>query len=741
MDEPSKVLLMSSPEANLTGPAGVHDPETAARLKVVVVEDDPLWRLLVTQGLSDYGCEVIERPDALDIVATVQLHRPSAVLIDARLPDVDGFSACRALRQDPQCSATPALMLTCLEDDASVQQAFDAGFDDFFVKSNRWSLLVQRIRSIMRLRAVSGQLTVRQAQLEQAQSAGQVAALDLDLETQQIHGVPGSFSVFGFAHDVTEVAAARLMELFEADAQARMNTWVRTLISNGEAFEATERVRVADGSLRTLNCKAMVLQRAGSRVLRVRGIVRDVSSEQIAAAEIRRLANFDSLTGLVNRNQFLLQAAALAVDGTHPFAIVAIDLDRFGLINAEFGQVAGDDLLIQLTRRWRDCLDLELPGSDLYDAKAAGLTSPLLARLAGDDFALLIPDLSAHDAVNAMIERCQRAFTHPFEIGSEQVVVSASYGVAVFPNDGDSAGLLLSRADVAIASQKALGRSGVHWYSRVQDQPSRVRLEMATALRRALDEQQLELFYQPVVDVRRNRVVGAEALMRWRRDGELVSPAHFIPLAEQVGLIIPMGEWAIGQAAWQLNRWRSSGLHLQSVAVNAPSEHFEHPALARTVRAAMESYGLRPGDIELELTETNLVRDIERIRPQLDALSALGVTLSLDDFGTGYSSLAYLARLPLGKLKVDRSFVSQLGTSTQADSVVRAIISLGSALGLNVVAEGVETPAQVTMLSSLGCHLMQGFFFARPAPADDLPDVVLRIESQRLMPNNSRVVL
>jgi diguanylate cyclase (GGDEF)-like protein len=695
-------------------------------LKLIVVEDDPLWRLLITQGLEERGCQVLEREDASDLNQFIRQFQPQAVLIDANLPGLDGFSACRLIREDPACAAVPALMLTGLEDDSSVQRAFDAGFDDFFVKSSRWSLLLQRVRSVIRLRSVSGQLSERQQQLEIAQEAGRIGSIDMDLETSQMWGAPGAFAVYGLSNDITELPVKVTADLMGEVGLERINNALKELVQTKQPVEVTLQVRGADGVLRTLHYRASILHMRGQRVKSIRAVTRDVSHEYSSAAEIKRLVNFDSLTGLVNRQHFLLCASALAQQPEAQFAIVAIDLDKFGMINAEFGQVAGDDLLVQLTRRWLDLLDLDPNDSQAYGADVLP-RGPVLARLAGDDFALLVPASDTGSRLPDLIERCQRAFVSPFLVNGESVVVSASYGIAQFPRDGDSSGLLLSRADLAIASQKALGRSGVHWYSKQEAQPQRLRLEMATALRKALDEGQFKLHYQPVVDTRRHRVIGVEALMRWRRDDQLIPPVQFIPLAEELGLIIPMGEWAIGQAAWQLHQWRAAGLSLQSVAVNIPSEHFEHPSLSRAVQSAVESYGLVAGDLEIELTETNLVRDIERIRPRLDELNQLGVTLSLDDFGTGYSSLAYLARLPLGKLKIDRSFVNELGQSPQADTIVRAIISLGHALGLAVVAEGVETQGQVAALSTLGCNLVQGFFFSRPQPADQVIATVQRL--------------
>jgi EAL domain-containing protein (putative c-di-GMP-specific phosphodiesterase class I) len=244
-------------------------------------------------------------------------------------------------------------------------------------------------------------------------------------------------------------------------------------------------------------------------------------------------------------------------------------------------------------------------------------------------------------------------------------------------------------------------------------------------MRKAIDGGELELHYQAIVDVSTLRVVGAEALMRWRKPDGLVPPSDFVPMAEETGLIIPMGEWAVREACRQLALWQATGMDISAIAVNLPSSHFERASLLALVQAAMLDYALAPGSLELELTETALVRDLERTLPRLNALRDAGALIALDDFGTGYSSLSYLTRLPLGKLKIDRSFVHDMGSSPQADAIVRAIVALASGLGMKVVAEGVETVEQARALSKLGCHLMQGFLFAKPVLAAQMPAAAL----------------
>jgi EAL domain-containing protein (putative c-di-GMP-specific phosphodiesterase class I) len=310
----------------------------------------------------------------------------------------------------------------------------------------------------------------------------------------------------------------------------------------------------------------------------------------------------------------------------------------------------------------------------------------------------LVPDVRSLAEVDELVGWAMQEVQRPYQVADTECFVSASVGVALYPRDGDAAGILLTRADRAAREVKSRGRNDVAWYLPSLNHDTRSRLEMVSGLHKALERNELELHFQPWVDVAAARVTGLEALLRWRHQGRQVPPNEFIPVAEDTGLIIPIGEWVLQQAAELLATWRQQGVCLDRIAINVPTVHFERDSLLTTLRAATVVNRLASQSIELELTETCMVRDFERTLPRLEALIDAGATLAIDDFGTGYSSLAYLTRLPISKLKVDRAFVSQLGTSTQGGAVCRAIVALGQSLGVQVLAEGVETSAQARAL-------------------------------------------
>lgn len=426
-----------------------------------------------------------------------------------------------------------------------------------------------------------------------------------------------------------------------------------------------------------------------------------------ANAQLQHAATHDALTGLPNRLSLARELdllIQLAADGGRRFAVMLIDLDRFKEINDSLGHLAGDELLSEVSARIR----------------AQVRAGTVLARLGGDEFVVVVDHLRDGADAEAVATRLQRAIAMPMTLCDIPVHISASIGIAEYPKDGTDSSTLLQHADSAMYHVKNNGRAGHQLYSNEIHSPSRERLLVDDALRRALTAQEFELHYQPKVDVRTGSIEGAEALIRWRhRERGLVPPAEFIPLAEETGLIAPIGEWALWEVGRQVRQWQRSGIDVVPVAVNVSAKQFESRDFADTVARVVFESGLPPGLLELELTESAVMRSVESSIDSLRRLTQLGIAIALDDFGTGYSSLSHLRRLPLHKLKIDRSFIQELGTDPGCAQIVRAIVALAHNLQLRVIAEGVETAQQLQFLREVGCDKYQGYYFSRPVPADD----------------------
>ena len=438
---------------------------------------------------------------------------------------------------------------------------------------------------------------------------------------------------------------------------------------------------------------------------RVRGTLQDVTRIREAEAHIRQLARIDTLTGLPNRSWWLEQArAVLSTAQRHgdQAAVLFLDLDNFKHVNDSLGHPLGDALLASVAQRLQQGLRAE----------------DLLARQGGDEFVLLLPRLQQFEDIAAVATKLIQAVTAPFTLDGHELRTTVSIGIAHFPGDGQDIDTLLKHADVAMYSAKRAGRNNFQFFVAEMNQRATRRLQLETALRRAIERGELVLHYQPQLDLILNRITGVEALVRWQHPEQgMVPPGEFIPLAEETGLILPLGEWVMGEACRQQRVWQAMGLDL-NMAINVAALQFQQLDLPQRISTLIRDSGISPERLELEITESALLGSADELVERLDRVRALGVSLSLDDFGTGYSCLAYLKRLPIERLKIDRSFIKDLPGDAEDAAIALATLSMASALGMVVVAEGVETQAQRDFLTQRGCHAIQGYLVSRPLPAD-----------------------
>jgi len=421
-------------------------------------------------------------------------------------------------------------------------------------------------------------------------------------------------------------------------------------------------------------------------------------------AQIARLAHYDPLTDLPNRVLFqksLVEALARRARKGDQLAVHFIDLDRFKTVNDTLGHPLGDALLREAAERLRNCVR----------------EGDTVARLGGDEFAVVQTGLSDMAGATRLAGRVVEAMSAPFELHGHQVVIGASVGVSAAPSDGEDADELLKKADMALYRAKADGRGAFHFFERAMDEQLQARRALELDLRRALQDGEFELFYQPLYHLDDERVTGCEALLRWRHpERGMVSPADFIPLAEEIGLIVPLGEWVLRTACAEAVRWPT---HVR-LAVNLSPAQFRDRGLVTTVVSALASSGLPAQRLELEITESVLLQDSAANMTMLHDLKALGVRISMDDFGTGYSSLSYLRSFPFDKIKIDQTFVRDILHDSDAMAIIKAVLDLGSSMGVTTTAEGVETQAQLDALRGQGCAEIQGYFISRPAPAVEI---------------------
>jgi len=699
---------------------------------VLLVDDDAIVRMLTAAGLAERGWRVIEADGGARALELFERERPQVIALDAVMPDPDGFATCQQLRRLPGGAHVPVVMLTGLDDEQSIARAYDAGATDFFVKTpGRWTLLSQRLRYLTRASRVREELIQSRADLLKIQRIACLGSWRWEVGRNCLTLSDEAWSLIGAAPQPAGVPIEQIWQRMAARDRVRIERMLRSASVDSSALNFECRMRGPDSKIRILRIEAELEFDLGLTLAAAHGAVQDVTRDRLAADQIRQLANFDLLTGLPNRRHFhQIFSDELQHARSHDtrVGLLLISVNRFRHINDSLGTRAGDQLLHEISHRLRGMLRGEeraldparsrALGTDATDEWVQGAGRTCVARVGGDEFTVLLPDLRTDAQLDRVAGRALDAFQQPFGAEGQELFLTASIGAVVFPADGADVDGLLGRADLAVRALEDRGGSGCLRYAERMNTTRRAHWKLESDLHRAIGLQQLRLMYQPKIDVLTGSIVGAEALMRWQREDELVSPSDFIPAAEDSGLIVPITEWALEEVCRQLDRWNGAGLWRTPVSVNISGHHLQRGNLTAPLKACLLAHSIPPGLLELEITETAMMRNLDAVLPQLQALKALGVSLSIDDFGTGYSSLAYLKRLPIDILKIDRTFVGELESSRASAALAAAIVAMGCGLRLDVVAEGVETPAQMRRLAARGCRFMQGFLFSPPLPAD-----------------------
>ena len=715
------------------------EDDLPAQPKVLLVDDDEVNLLLTSIALRERGFHITEATSGEQAMRTLTEWLPDVVVLDALMPGLDGFETCRQLRHLPGFESLPVLMLTGLDDDASITRAYEAGATDFFVKSTQWSLLAGRLRYLLRSARTRQELERNKARLARAQDLARMGSFDWKRGDGGPQFSAEGLRVFGRAPD-EQLPFRTLLRMLPDDERNGLLTVLHEVIKHSSVLARDVTVTLLDGRRRIVHVEAEPEFNEHVNLIGYTGIVQDVTDRRVAEDKIKHLANFDGLTGLPNRRQLIWRTERALEHARrlgHQVALLLIDLDRFKVINDTLGHSAGDELLMEVSRRLRSCVrhsDQVMESSLEAMGSRSHRTLEAVGRLGGDEFVALLPEVADERDAERVAKRILDLMREPIFVGGQECFVTASVGIALYPRDGATMADVLRNADVAMYAVKSGGRNSATLYSPMLAGKGREKLELETDLHKALERDELVLHYQPKIDVRSARMIGAEALMRWRRGGQLVPPGDFIPLAEETGLINPFSEWAIREAARQARLWQESFGFAESIAVNLPSRLFERTDLVEHIHNAVNAFGVPHHSIQLEITETGLMKELQSVIPALHRLNEIGVEISIDDFGTGYSSLAYLTTLPISELKIDRSFVRDLGLTPASKAIVMAIISLARALGLRVVAEGVESLRQMEALHKEGCWLMQGYLFSRPQPAEDIEAWLLQTVLPRKAP-------
>lgn len=665
--------------------------------------------------------------------------RPNLILLDVKMPGMNGYSVLSELKTNPATAEIPVIFVTALAEAADEARGLKIGAADYITKPVNPDLLRMRVRTQLELQRYR-QNPVMFGVVAHSESKHPYSLLVVDDVPANIYELLEALKD-SYRIQVAN-SGAKALEIVHGSTPPDL-ILLDVLMPEMDGYEVCRRIKstpegknipvifvtVADAVKEKLKgfelgaadyiTKPFDIDEVRARIrthlelTRLRRFLEDLVAQRTAMLQVseekyRILAHRDPLTGLPNRVLLaeLLAHAIQHSERTHTqFALLSLDLDNFKTINESLGHSQGDQLLVEVGKR----LQSLLPDSDA------------IARSGGDEFEIILEHKENMPWIDLLAQRMIDALGAPFMLDGHSVYVGASIGIALYPADGTSVETLQSNADAALHQAKAHGRGVMRFFSPEMSSRAKTRLTLEADLRRAFDHDEFRLYYQPQVDLLSGQIVGLEALVRWEHPGRgIIPPSEFIPLAEESGLVIRLGDWVLHEACRQIKLWSTAGLAPRQTAVNVSAVQLSRGNLVESVRHALELSGIVPEQLELEITESFVMADRDQSFKSLAEIKALGVRLSIDDFGTGYSSLAYLQQLEVHKLKVDMSFVRDMLTNSGNASIVKAVIALGHSLGLEIIAEGVEQEEQVVHLRALQCDVIQGYLISRPLPTDEM---------------------
>jgi diguanylate cyclase (GGDEF)-like protein/PAS domain S-box-containing protein len=697
----------------------VAPPATTDVRSILIVDDEPQNRKLLEALLRPEGYSTRTAASGEDALAAVREHAPDLVLLDVMMPGMDGHEVARRLKAVDATSNIPIIMVTAQTAHGALLDGLAAGAEEFLTKPVNRSELWLRVRNLLRLKELRDlvehhneileqEVRARTATLQRFRTAMDAtgdAILLIDNHTMQFIEVNATASrMFGYSRQ--EFLGLGVVAL-EATTQIALER-LRSAIVAGPTLESLSmaKIRCMDGSHVPIEIHRHT-QGVGLDSITV-GVVRDITEREDAHMRLYQMAHHDALTGLPNRAlvyDTLTRALGQAKKSRWGVVVLYIDLDHFKNVNDTHGHPMGDVLLQQVSKRLLECVRLR----------------DTVGRLGGDEFAVILLMEDSHRGGAVVAEKIRDALRAPFTLGKYDVTVTASIGMSSCPEDASQAEILLKYADTAMYQAKQKGRDTHCSFTPQMNVELLTQLSLEAALRKAIEEEQFEVHYQPKVDMNSGRITGLEALVRWERPGHgLVAPKYFIAALEDTGLIVHVGNWVISTVCRQIATWAKSSIGPVRVAVNVSGRQFVDHDLDGDVELALRESGVDASLLELELTESSLMQNTEATVSALLALKNRGVLLSIDDFGTGYSSLAYLQRFPIDKVKIDIAFVRNITGDLLESTIAQTIIQMAHSLKMTAIAEGVETSEQHAYLRHHGCDEMQGFYFSRPLQLADV---------------------
>ena len=687
---------------------------------VMIVDDDFSARLQMKFTLENEGFTIVEAESGLDAINQFKEKPVDLVLLDVIMQNMDGFETCREIRNLPGGAHTPVVMVTGLDDAENITQAFNAGATDFISKPINFLIIGYRVRYWLRSGAILNELRKSQKQLFKAQDIARLGHWERNLDHDDFKLTCEHPAIFGIANpcDYDSLFSSIVVE-DKKHARKLIEDACRAELG----FSVQYRICLKDGCERIILNQGEVYRRESTQDRYAVGIIQDITELKQAEDKIRYLAFYDNLTGLANRTLFRehwLRILPQTERHHKKVAILFIDLDQFKRINDTLGHPSGDKALILVAER----LKAILRHSDIISRSGKEPPNSLISRVGGDEFTILVADIDTEDHIVNLAERIIGALSLPLQLDGQQLILTASIGVSVYPNDGEDIDTLLKNADTAMYEAKNNGRNNYQFFQSEMNDAARARFYMSNRLSQALANEEFVLYYQPQFANNHGRLTGVEALIRWiDPEKGLIPPDAFLPFAEENGFIHCINDWVIREACVQAQKWVAAGLFNDCrMGINISGKNINFDKLVTNIITVLQETGLDPCYLEVELTERVMMDNTEEAQRMLLKLRDLGVSIAIDDFGTGYSALSHLQLFPLSTLKIDKSFVENISKRENGLSLISSIIGIAKGFNLKVVVEGVETEVQRLALEKMDCDDLQGYLLSKPLPLERLEE-------------------
>lgn len=693
----------------------------AEKAKLLLVDNEPANLVALQALLEGLDCDFVTATSGREALRKVLLHEYALILLDVQMPDLDGLETARLIRQRRRSYDTPIMFLTGHNpQEIDMFKGYEVGAVDYMVKPLIPAILRSKVAVFIDLFKKNAEIFERKKELRRAVQVSEQRFYDLVQGLDAIVWEADPLDhCFSFVSKQAEKILGYPVEQWTTEKNFRSRIvhpsdsrealiFYRGAIDYREGREIVYRAVTKDGENVWVRDTVHVVQDDKGRPVLLRGVMVDITAHKVVEQQLAQLAHHDALTGLPNRMMLEKRLNAIMSSrsryGDHMAAVLFFDLDRFKIINDTLGHHMGDALLKTIAERLRRCIR----------------EHDIAARLGGDEFIAIIDMISSQEEAAHIAEKVLRHLSQPVVLDREEVSITCSIGVSVFPQDGRDAKTLLRNADVAMYSAKERGKNTYQFYTPEMHARLNQRRALENALRRAVERQEFLLYYQPKISLPSGKLAGLEALLRWNNPGVgITEPDAFIPLLEETGMIIEAGEWAVRSACEQNRLWQKSGLPPVPIAVNLSARQFQQKALPKRIQDILLETNTDPSYLELEVTESMVMENPQTAVRMLHDIRDIGVTIAIDDFGTGHSSLAALKRYPISSLKIDKSFVAGLPNDDDA-SIALAVIAMAKSMGLKVIAEGVETQRHLDFLSRERCEECQGNFISPPLCVDDM---------------------